>query len=48
MTDIKKMKIRITLTKEQKLEFAKWMVNDGYSVLQIMEISGACESVVSR
>ena len=48
MTDIKKMKIRITVTKEQKLEFAKLMVDDGYSVLQIMEISGACESAVSR
>ena len=48
MTHIKKMKIRITVTKEQKLEFAKLMVDDGYSVLQIMEISGACESAVSR
>ena len=48
MTDIKKMKIRITVTKEQKLEFAKLMVDDGYSVLQIMEISGACESAVLR
>lgn len=48
MTDIKKMKNRITVTKEQKLEFAKLMVDDGYSVLQIMEISGACESAVSR
>ncbi len=48
MTDIKKMKTRITITKEQKLEFAKLMIDDGYSILQIMEISGACESAVSR
>jgi len=48
MTDIKQMKTRIKVTKEQKLEFAKLMIDDGYSVLQIMEISGACESAVSR
>ena len=48
MTDIKKMKVRIKVTKEQKLEFAKLMVDDGYSILQIMEISGACESAISR
>lgn len=48
MTYIKKMKTRIKVTKEQKLEFAKLMVDDEYSVLQIMEISGACESAVSR
>ncbi len=48
MTDIKKMKTRITITKEPKLEFAKLMIDDGYSILQIMEISGACESAVSR
>lgn len=48
MTDIKKMKTRIIVTKEQKLEFAKLMTDEGYSVLQIMEISGACESAVSR
>ena len=48
MTDIKKMKTRITITKEQKLEFAKLMIDDGYSILQIMEISGACESAFSR
>lgn len=48
MTDTNKMKNRIKVTKEQKLEFAKLMVDDGYSVSQIMEISGACESAVSR
>jgi transposase len=48
MTDIKKMKTRIIVTKEQKLEFSKLMTDEGYSVLQIMEISGACESAVSR
>ena len=48
MTDIKTMKTRITVPKEQKLEFAKLMIDDGYSVVQIMEISGACESAVSR
>ena len=48
MTDIRPMKKRITVTKEQKLEFAKLMVHDGYTVLQVMEISGACDSAVSR
>ena len=48
MTDTNKMKTRIKVTKKQKLEFAKLMVDDGYSTLQIMEISGACESAVSR
>jgi len=48
MTDIKQMKKPIKVTKEQKLEFAKLMIDDGYSILQIMEISGACKSAVSR
>ena len=48
MTDTNKMKTRIKVTQEQKLAFAKLMVDDGYSVLQIMEISGACESAISR
>ena len=41
-------KKRVSLTENQKHDFAKMMVDDGCSVQQIMEISGACESAVKR
>ena len=41
-------KKRVSLTTEQKLDFAKMMVDDGFSIDQVMEISGASESAVKR
>lgn len=41
-------KERVLLSVEQKLEYAKLMVNEGYSNHQIREISGASSSAVSR
>jgi transposase len=43
-----KRKKRLTYSPAQKLEYAKLMVDDGYSVKQIMEISGAGETAVNR
>ena len=43
---IRKVKVNISLT--QKLEYAKLMVDEGYSNKQIQEISGACSSAISR
>ena len=41
-------KERVTPTEQQKLDYAKMMVEDGYSNLQIQEISGASSSSVVR
>ena len=41
-------KIKITISQKQKLEYAKLMVEEGYSNQQIQEISGAGKSAVSR
>ena len=41
-------KERVNLSREQKLEYAKMMVDDGYSNKQIMEISGAGATAVRR
>jgi len=41
-------KPRITFTVEQRLEYAKLMVNEGYSNRQVRQISGAGETAVSR
>ena len=41
-------KIRIKVTPAQKLEYAKLMVNEGYSTNQIIELSGACSSAVAH
>lgn len=41
-------KQRINFTTQQKLEYAKLMVEEGCSNKQIMEISGACSSAVTR
>ncbi|VAW74873.1 Mobile element protein [hydrothermal vent metagenome] len=44
----KTRKARINLPLEQKLEYAKLMVVEGYSTRQIMEISGAGATAVGR
>lgn len=41
-------KERTTFTAEQKLEYAKLMINEGYTNKQIRDISGAGETAVSR
>lgn len=41
-------KARINIPVEQKLEYAKMMVENGYSNQQIMEISGAGATAVRR
>ncbi len=44
----KQRKQRLSFTVEQKLDYAKLMVNEGYTNQQIMEISGAGSTAVSR
>ena len=41
-------KQRVNLPAEQKLEYAKMMIENGYSNKQIMEISGAGATAVRR
>jgi hypothetical protein len=41
-------KARVTFTAEQKLEYAKLMINESYTNKQIRDISGAGETAVSR
>ncbi len=41
-------KARITFSVEQRLEYAKLMINEGYTNKQVMEISGAGDTAVSR
>jgi transposase len=41
-------KQRITFTTEQKLEYAKLMVDEGYTNKKIREISGAGDTAVAR
>ncbi len=41
-------KPRVTFSVEQRLEYAKLMVNEGYTNRQVREISGAGETAVSR
>jgi transposase len=48
MSDTKHIKRRIIVSPEQKLEYAKLMIDDGYSNQQVVEISGACSSAVTR
>ena len=43
-----KRKIRMNYSDEQKLEYVRLMVEDGYSNQQIQEISGASSSAVVR
>lgn len=48
MTQIKPRKQRTTFTIEQKLDYAKLMVNENYTNKQIIEISGAGPTAVTR
>lgn len=48
MSQMKQRKPRISFTPEQRLEYAKLMVNEGYTNKKIREISGAGETAVSR
>lgn len=41
-------KSRVSFTPEQKLDYAKLMVVEGYSTRQVMDISGAGATAVSR
>jgi transposase-like protein len=41
-------KARVTFTAEKKLEYAKLMLNEGYTNKQIRDISGAGEAAISR
>ena len=41
-------KIKINISPTQKLEYAKLMVEEGYTNKQIQDISGACSSAISR
>lgn len=47
MRQYKPRKPRITFTVEQKLDYAKLMVNENYTNKQIMEISGAGPTAVT-
>lgn len=48
MTDLSSKKTKLTFTVEQRLDYAKLMVDEGYTNQQVMEISGAGSSAVSR
>jgi transposase len=48
MSEMKERKPRIIFTPEQRLEYAKLMVNEGYSNKKIKEISGAGDSAITR
>ncbi len=48
MTQPKPRKQRTTFTVEQKLDYAKLMVNENYTNRHIMEISGAGPTAVNR
>jgi len=41
-------KPRITLTMQQKLDYAKLMAYENYTNKQVMQIPGACSTAVSR
>ena len=48
MTTTKPRKARVSFTPEQKLDYAKLMVEENYSPKQIMDISGAGSTAVTR
>ncbi len=48
MTSTVTRKPRLTFTTEQRLDYAKLMVHEGYSNKQVMEISGAGSSAITR
>jgi len=41
-------KQKITISPQQKLEYAKLMVEENYTYKKIQEMSGACSSAVAR
>ena len=41
-------KVKVNISPTQKLEYAKLMVEEGYTNKQIQDISGACSSAISR
>lgn len=48
MTSTETRKPKMSYTAEQRLDYAKLMVNEGYTNKQVMEISGAGASAVTR
>lgn len=48
MSQDKTRKPRLSFTPEQKLEYAKLMVVEGYSTRQVMDISGTGATAVAR
>jgi len=48
MTQVKTRKKRVMFSVEQKLDYVKLMVNEGYTNKQIIEISGAGPTAVAR
>ena len=48
MTEINSRKPKVTCTTKLRLDYAKRMMNEGYTNKQIMEISGASKSAVRR
>jgi len=48
MTNTNTRKPKVSFTPEQRLDYAKLMIDEGYSNKQVMEISGAGPSAVTR
>ena len=48
MTQVKTRKKRVMFTVEQKLDYVKLMINEGYTNKQIIEISGAGPAAVAQ
>ena len=48
MTQVKTRKQRVMFTVEQKLDYVKLMINEGYTNRQIIDISGAGPTAVAR
>ena len=48
MTSNSNRKQRVSFTPEQKLDYVKLMLEDNYSIQQVMDISGAGSTAVSR
>ena len=48
MTNKTTRKTQVSFTPEQKVEYAKLMIEDSYSIQQVMDISGAGSTAVGR
>ena len=48
MTSNTTRKPRVSFTPEQKLDYVKLMIEDNYTIQQVMDISGAGSTAVSR